>query len=135
LDDQQVNRLASQFGRQWRYAQQIIVTVPIVDFKVIVFPIPKFAKATSKCFKKRSKARFSLSGEPSDAKDLGRSVRASVARCYCGNSARSHKRAAIHLYSVPRNQRPGNIIGLNGVIQHPPAAMTAPGQRTKPLAR
>ena len=96
LDDQQVNRYARQFGRQWRYAQQIIVTIAIVYFKVIVFTIPKFGKTTSKCFKKWSKARFSLSGEPSDAKDLGRCVRAPVARCYCDNSARSQKCAAIY---------------------------------------
>ena len=76
MDDQQVNRYARQFGRQWRYAQQIIVTIAIVDFKVIVFTISKFGKTTSKCFKKWSKTRFSLSGEPSNPKDLGRCVRA-----------------------------------------------------------
>ena len=89
LDDQHVNRFASQFRRQWRYAQQIIVTIAIVDFKVVVFTIPKFVKATSKCFKKRSKTSFPLSSKPSDAKTLGRRVRAPVARCYCDISARS----------------------------------------------
>src|SRR6476620_5376626 len=101
LDDQKVNRLASQFDRQWCYAQQIIVTVAIVDFNVIVFTVPKFGKSISKCFKKRSKTRFSLSGEPSNTKDLGRCVRAPVAFCYCENNGRDQKRAAIHFNLLP----------------------------------
>ena len=95
MDDQQVNRYARQFGGEWRYAQQIIIAIAIVYFKVIVYTISKSGKTPSKRFKKWSKARFSLCSEPSNPKYLGPCVRASAAH-YCDNSARSQKCAAIH---------------------------------------